>query len=186
MILHREIFQNKVLCFVLFSFSLLHGRLTADPPSFFSSIPSSPLARFFTLHTWTLFLAFCLLLLFFQSPVLPFSSSISPLPLHHLSLTPSFSPLPLPAYLLSVCPCSVSPLAHLSLSPRAYCHHAQCPPTRLTPLFSRFLSLISVLPSLCIFLSRPYASFPRTRVWSPPIMWLRILWSGVSYLDWNG
>lgn len=90
-----------------------------------------------------------------------FSSSIP----HHLSLTLSVSPLP--CYLLSVCPCTVSPLAHLSLSPCAYCHHAQCPPTRLTPLFLAFCLCsfsfhISIMP-LCIL--------PYTLKW---------------YQDWNG
>lgn len=137
--------------FSLFSFTLLHGRLTADRAALFLLYPVLSLVHFFTLHTWTLFLAFCLLLLFFQSPVLPFSSSISPLPLHHLSLTPSFSPLPLPAYLLSVCPCSVSPLAHLSLSPRAYCHHAQSTHTSHTSLLSLFVSYLC--PSFSLHIS---------------------------------
>lgn len=84
----------------------------------------------------------------FQSPVLLPLFLYSPSPAapsitHSLLLTS-----PSPCYFLSVCPCSVSPLAHLSLSPCAYCHHAQCPPTRLTPLFLAFCLLS---PSFFLF-----------------------------------
>lgn len=101
-------------------------------------------------HTWTLFLAnvdcFC-----FPKPGSSLSSSDPTLPLPHLSLTPSFSPLPpLPS---PVCPCSVSPLAHLSLRPCACCHHGRRPPTRLTPVLLCFCyPRPSVTPASHVFM----------------------------------
>lgn len=121
----------------------------SSKPSFLSLPPTC----FFTFHTWTLFLAFCLLLLFFPKSCPPSLFLCSPSPsapsiTHSLLLTsPSL------CYLLSVCPCSVSPLAHLSLSP--FCLLPPCPMsthTSNTSLFFFFcVSLISILLSLfCI------------------------------------
>lgn len=121
----------------------------SSKPSFLSLPPTC----FFTFHTWTLFLAFCLLLLFFPKSCPPSLFLCSPSPsapsiTHSLLLTsPSL------CYLLSVCPCSVSPLAHLSLSP--FCLLPPCPMSTHTSNTSLFfflcVSLISILLSLfCI------------------------------------
>lgn len=147
----------------LFSFSVLHSYKLEDTscwpclalPSALSSVPSSvSLTCFFTFHTWTLFLAVCLLLLFSKVPS-SLSSPISPLLLHHLSLTPSFSPLPLPA---SLC---LSLLAFSSGSPliKPLCLLPPCPVSTHTSRtsLSRLVSLISVLLSLTTCISSPYA-----------------------------
>lgn len=124
----------------------LTGRTTpGDPASLF--LQCSPLYRplypclphlFLHFSHLDSILGFLFTASVFQSPVLPLflysPSPAAPSITHSLLLTS-------PCYLLSVCPCSVSPLAHLSLSPCAYCHHAQCPPTRLTPLFLAFCLL---------------------------------------------
>ncbi|CAB1435517.1 unnamed protein product [Pleuronectes platessa] len=58
-------------------------------------IPVSLTSSLFTpgLYSWLFVYCFC----FPKSPPSLSSSTSPPLPLHHLSLTPSFSPLPLPA-----------------------------------------------------------------------------------------
>lgn len=89
--------------FLLYSSPLIHGFNSDDPALLLQCSPLNrpfypclpPVSSLFTpgLYSWLFVYCFC----FFQSPVLPPSSSVPPLPLHHLSLTPSFSPLPLSA-----------------------------------------------------------------------------------------
>lgn len=103
------------------------------------SLPLSPVSSLFTpgLYSWRVVRCFC----FPKSRLFPPPPSIAPSITHSLLLTSL-------CYLLSICPCIISPLAHLSLSPCAYCHRAQRPPTRLTPLFP---SSFGVFMLLCFF-----------------------------------
>lgn len=116
------------------------------------SLPLSPVPSLFTpgLYSWLVVRCFCFpkSRLFLYPP----SPSSAPSITHSLLLTS-------PCYLLSICPCIISPLAHLSLSPCAYCHHAQRPPTRLTPLFPSSFSvfrLLCFLPDPSDFVSLHY------------------------------
>lgn len=145
--------------FLLYSSPLIHGFNSDDPALLLQCSPLNrpfypclpPVSSLFTpgLYSWLFVYCFC----FFQSPVLPSLFLCSPSPsapsiTHSLLLTsPSL------CYLLSVCPCSVSPLAHLSLSP--FCLLPPCPMSTHTSNTSLFfflcVSLISILLSLfCI------------------------------------
>lgn len=155
-------------------------------PSVFSSIPSSlslslsPVSSLFTpgLYSWLFVYCFC------------FPKSRPPsLPLFPLSCCTIYHSLP-PSH-LSLCllpSLCLSLLRFSSGSPliKPLCLLPPCPVSTHTShtSLSRFLSLISVLLSLSIFLSRPYASFLTLVIQFLLLCGYFLLWGDVSYLDW--
>lgn len=102
-ILHREIFQNKVLCFHFFPSLCCTGGSPPTALRFFSSIPSSPssISSLFTpgLYSWRFVYCFCFSKVP-SSPSLPLFP-LSRCTIYH-SLPPSHLSLCLPTFSLSV------------------------------------------------------------------------------------